>query len=45
MIIYGNIESHSFPDFIKRFESMDIKGIKKIYDKNNFTIYEYNATN
>ena len=45
MIIFGNVESQEFPDFDKRFESMDLKGINKIYDKNNYKIYEYNVSN
>ncbi|MEC7837952.1 MAG: DUF2298 domain-containing protein [Chloroflexota bacterium] len=45
IIIFGNVEFQDFPDFDKRFESMDLKGINKIYDKNNYKIYEYNAIN
>ena len=44
LIIYGNVESQSFPDFPNRLESMNIQGINKIYDQNNYKIYEYNAT-
>lgn len=44
LIIYGNIESQAFPKFSERLESMDIEGLNKIYDKDNYKIYEYKAT-
>ena len=44
LIIYCNIESQAFPKFSERLESMDIEGLNKIYDKDNYKIYEYKAT-
>jgi uncharacterized membrane protein len=45
LIIYGNVEIQNFPEFSNRLESMNIDGISKIYDQDNYKIYEYIATN
>lgn len=45
LIIYGNVEIQNFPEFSNRFESLNIDGISKIYDQDNYKIYEYIATN
>tara|TARA_Y100001960_G_scaffold117965_1_gene126254 strand:+ start:106 stop:4317 length:4212 start_codon:yes stop_codon:yes gene_type:complete len=43
LIIYGSLESNFFPEFPKRLEEKLGDKITKLYDKNNYKIYEYNA--
>ena len=43
LIIFGSIESNFFPEFPTRLEEKLGDKVSKLYDKDNYKIYEYNA--
>ena len=43
LIIFGSIESNFFPEFPSRLEEKLGDKVTKLYDKDNYKIYEYNA--
>ena len=43
LIIFGSIEGNFFPEFPTRLEEKLGDKVSKLYDKDNYKIYEYNA--